>query len=601
MTDGGERGWPEETKDAPCAVALRVFLGERGGNHPSGNDRCGGWLSSTKELRVVSLELCNTCRSTLPLRVWVGQETPRSLWGSKLHGVQHDADACQHRVLVADGSSSSSSKRSTPVSCSSTRPRRRKPVGIRAITVVWDRQARDIPAARSFLRDAEHLKFGFHFNEPLATRTSDPKRWPEKLVTLDLGVRFQYDVSGVIFPPGLLELRFGAAFNRCIRRVAWPTSLRRLTFGASFNKPIVGVQFPAALRHLEFGASFDQPLSINCTDTTDAAAAATRSVSWPPILESLTFGAGFSQEIGGSSNGTQSAATLAEADDRGHRRGDRRCGNRWPITLKRLTLSEGFHQPLDKVAWPQALEELNLDCVLVSSDQGQERSAAVVLPTGLKTLRLDFNFHQPIQDVMPRLPGTLVELVLGDHFNQPVFGLRWPPSLQKLSFGASFNQPIADENARLPPQLEELSFGSRFNQPIAAVRFPPSLRSLSFRDHFNQPVADVRWPESLRELRFGRTFDQNFSDDEGRANWPTRLSKLTLGKHFRQPVQGLDFPPGLLELEFGQGCEQELEGMTWPAGLRRIIVDRGWGGRGEEGLVGRGVPGLPENCRILRR
>lgn len=574
---------PTTEEDGPCLTALRVLLGEMDGGQNNDN-RCSQWVSSTRELRLVSFDLCNACRSALASRVWIGENTPRSLWARRSRQ-QRDGDTRGGPSLVGTPISSKSVKGrgSTPPLFSSTHLRRRMLSDVRATTVVWDRSAGEISSAQDFLENVVRLKFGFHFNEPLAFKKTARFRWPGTLVALDLGGTFQQDLSGVSLPPALLELRFGAMFNRSIQRVSWPSRLVRLTFGASFNKPIIGIRWPATLKHLEFGDNFDQPFVQRSTT-----ASAADSVVWPPLLESLKFGTDFSHTIGGG------GGTLAGAGAEG--RGRNGCcggGGGLPPSLKRLTLSEGFLQPIDTVTWPDGLNELNLDCCYVSA-AGEGR-----LPAGLKRLRIDLDFHQPIRDVMPLLPATLEEVAFGNTFNQPLGGVEWPDGLKKVAFGASFNKPIEDDSVRFPPHLEELEFGFRFNQQIAHVAWPASLQYLTFRDHFNQPVAAVCWPEGLKELRFGRMFDRPFSSGGEAVRWPTRLCKLALGKNFNQPVHAFCLPPSLAELELSEGCQQPLEGVRWPARLRLITVGLGFGGGMAELADGGGLA-LSEGCRLRR-
>lgn len=61
------------TNRSRCVAAIRVLIGERYGPEK-------GWLSSTRELQLVSLQVCNDCRNTLSCRVRVEQNTPRTLW-----------------------------------------------------------------------------------------------------------------------------------------------------------------------------------------------------------------------------------------------------------------------------------------------------------------------------------------------------------------------------------------------------------------------------------------------------------------------------------------------------------------------------------------
>ncbi|CAM9610890.1 unnamed protein product, partial [Ectocarpus sp. 13 AM-2016] len=184
--DGGPRLSHPRTlfqkKDVPCLAALRILLGDKGAGQSSNNDT---WLSPTRELCLVSFDMCNACRSAVPCRVWVGQNTPRSLWARKPRAEQPKGrKACQLSSPVF--TTTIDSRRPSP---STTR---RTLLGIRASTVVWDRPLRDAVDARTFLQGVACWRFGFYFNEPLVpTDNTGCFRWPETLMTLDLGPRFQ--------------------------------------------------------------------------------------------------------------------------------------------------------------------------------------------------------------------------------------------------------------------------------------------------------------------------------------------------------------------------------------------------------------------------
>lgn len=533
---GGGSGLPSR--------ALGIFMGEVGGNRSR-------WLTSTRELRLVSRQICNDCRRDMSFRVWVGNNTPRSLWA--VSGNESNYYAGNKSDTLRDGAV-----------FKATQPRL---LAVCASAVVWDRCAEDLrsPAVMDSLRHVKHLRFGFHFNQPLEGVMAS---LPQSLVSLDLGVKFQQRVSGIRWPSSLRELKFGASFNSPIGGVkTWPPCLIRLIFGANFNQPIDGVTWPASLRFLEFGRNFDQDVS-------------TGPEFWPPKLESLTFGTEFSRELGGH----RLAATLL-----GEERAKVAFADLWPSSLRQLTLSQGFRQPIDTVAWPDKLEELNLDCVTVRGWMAS-RGWCVGWPRRLRRLTLDFDFHQSVAEVP--LPKTLRELTFGDTFNQSIVGVRWPRGLKRLRFGASFNRPMHE--VRLPPTLEFLAFGHRFNKPLKGVRWPQGVKEVVFQDHFDQPIGAiiVRWPKSLEALSFGWAFNQPLDD----VAWPAQLSKLALGSRFHQPHSKIRLPPGLSQLELGGGCKQNLDGLTWPDSLFVIIV-----GRGDAPSRKGSVKGLPRGCRVLER
>lgn len=159
----------------------------------------------------------------------------------------------------------------------------------------------------------------------------------------------------------------------------------------------------------------------------------------------------------------------------------------------------------------------------------------VVWPNGLRALKFGWMFDRPLDRP---LPGTLLELDLGNAFNHHVEEVAWPSTLRSLAFGDRFNRQV--ELATWPSTLERLSFGSSFDQPIAGVRWPASLRELRLGDAFNHPVG--------------------FAGATG-------LRRLELGTAFRCPVDGIEWPRGLRELRFGACFDQELRAWELPRSL----------------------------------
>lgn len=280
---------------------------------------------------------------------------------------------------------------------------------------------------------------------------------------------------------------------------------------------------------------------------------------WPSELKSIVFGSEFSHGVQGTV---------------------------WPRGgLKLLTFSEGFsRQPLDSVAWPDTIEEFNLECINIRALR------QVRWPRALKRLKLDLGL-QRIQAIT--WPVTLEELEFGERFNQRIDGVRWPMGLRRLAFGRSFNRPL--DGVMWPIALRELRFGCMFNQPLQRVSWPRELKRLSFRDHFDQSVCGVRWSRGLEELSFGGwAFKQPLGRD---VAWPTALKKLTLGRSFldEHPPASVALPVGLVELEVAEECKRCLNGIRWPRGLR--VLTAGRAAIGEDELQLR----LPAGCRIRRK
>lgn len=162
----------------------------------------------------------------------------------------------------------------------------------------------------------------------------------------------------------------------------------------------------------------------------------------------------------------------------------------------------------------------------------------LIWPEQLRVLKFGWMFDHPLDRP---LPGSLINLDLGNAFNHHIEEVAWPATLQSLTFGDRFNRQV--ELAVWPATLRRLSFGSSFDQPIARVLWPPSLEELHLGDAFNHPV-----------------------------NWAgaPNLKRLEFGTAFRCAVDGIEWPKGLRELKFGACFDQELQARELPRGLRLL-------------------------------
>lgn len=160
----------------------------------------------------------------------------------------------------------------------------------------------------------------------------------------------------------------------------------------------------------------------------------------------------------------------------------------------------------------------------------------VVWPDGLRVLKFGWRFDRPLDRP---LPGSLLDLDLGNAFNYHVEEVAWPAALQSLTFGERFNRQV--ELATWPATLKRLSFGSSFDQPIAGVRWPASLRELRLGDAFNHPVNDWAGATGLKKLEFGTAFRCNVDD----VRWPKGLRELKFGACFDQELQARELPRSL--------------------------------------------------------
>lgn len=159
----------------------------------------------------------------------------------------------------------------------------------------------------------------------------------------------------------------------------------------------------------------------------------------------------------------------------------------------------------------------------------------VVWPDRLRILKFGWMFDQPLDRP---LPGSLLDLDLGNAFNHHVEEVAWPATLQSLAFGDRFNRQV--ELSTWPATLKRLSFGSSFDQPIAGVRWPASLQELHLGDAFNHPVR-LAGAAGLKKLEFGMAFRCTVDNDE----WPKGLRELKFGACFDQELQAWELPRSL--------------------------------------------------------
>lgn len=103
------------------------------------------------------------------------------------------------------------------------------------------------------------------------------------------------------------------------------------------------------------------------------------------------------------------------------------------------------------------------------------------IPEGTTKVVFRYNFNGFIGNRY--IPGTVLELIFGEHFNQPVFCCI-PSNVVRLIFGKRFNQSIHE---CIPNSVEYLEFGEDFNQSIINC-IPPSVKHIVFGKKFRQPL-----------------------------------------------------------------------------------------------------------------
>jgi len=111
---------------------------------------------------------------------------------------------------------------------------------------------------------------------------------------------------------------------------------------------------------------------------------------------------------------------------------------------------------------------------------------------------------------------------------------KWPPLISKLILGDGFNQALFG----LPSTITHLEIGSSFNQILHPL--PDSITYLQIGDGFNQPI-DNCLPPNLVHLDIGNKFYRNVS------NLPTTITHLNIGWGFYIPFNKI--PPHLTSLK----------------------------------------------------
>lgn len=342
-------------------------------------DDGGPWFVSRLELQLVSLALCEACRSLRISRVEVSSVTPRSLYvdGGKWHP----------RVPA-----------------------------LRPYAVTWKLPPLSLEASGNRLSGLKSLAIaGAELSQGV-----EGVVWPRSLERLVLGDGFNQAVDELVLPASLFELEFGNDFNRAIDGAPWPPRLRRLKFGHRFDHPVVGVPWPITLRHLSFGNSFFQPVggaawpsSLRSLTFAWDISGAIDHLGWPGCLRILHLGDGFNKEI-------ESVAWPATLEEMAFGRSFNQAIAEvtWPQSLRSLTFEGSFLTPANDVAWPPSLRELGFGPHFYQSLQEVR-----AWPENLECLSL-----------------KLSELYL---YMFSLDGLTWPPRLKTLTLSSGIRSEVA--------------------------------------------------------------------------------------------------------------------------------------------------------------
>ncbi|CAN0164408.1 unnamed protein product [Ectocarpus fasciculatus] len=402
----------------------------------------GSWYTSTKELLLVSLEVCMACRTHQTMHLTIDPNIPR-------------------RLLAAADASPPYPKRVGDARVPRLKARR----------VTWNMPTAELWTNPIFaLTDVDSLKFGSAFEGSL-----DAVAWPRRLKKIEFRIssKFNQPIDMVDWPHSLQTLEFGLKFNQPIKRVQFPTSLKRLVFDSGFDQQIDGGFLPSSLQELALGEDFNQPIE---------------DVAWPLSLRELCFGRFFNQPI----ERVRFPSSLQQLRFTPFCQFNQPIeGVLWPSSLKELIfeVEAGFNQPIERVVWPASLQQLTLRGAFDQPIEG------VQWPDSLQGLLFGACFNQPIDDV--KWPSSMHELTFGGCCTDEVHDEE-----DMIFMSSSFNQPIG--SSVWPTSLRRLTLGESFRQSLQGLgTWMPNLEAFRLFEHVpdgNSLLRGIEWPKGLRQL-----------------------------------------------------------------------------------------------------
>ena len=211
---------------------------------------------------------------------------------------------------------------------------------------------------------------------------------------------------------------------------------------------------------------------------------------------------------------------------------------------------------------------------------GLSEPGCVSLPLGLKRVNFEANWNIELHATQRSFSDSLEYICFPRCFNQPLaeHGARLPRGLLEIEMGETFNQSLIGVD--WPPLLQKLTFRDGFDQPLDGVRFPPGLREIHLLGKYNRDLRGVIWPKGLEYLALGDVFDQALSSPhaEGGASrgrqhaLPDGLKNLHLGVSFDHSLSGSELPDGLEVLSVGRLFDFTASPVRWPSALKYLYV-----------------------------
>lgn len=277
----------------------------------------------------------------------------------------------------------------------------------------------------------------------------------------------------------------------------------------------------------------------------------------------------------------------------------------WPEKLNSMIM---LNTPIDKGAWRRRFTNHITELQFQLPDVKPPNIDELHLPTQLQSFTINgpwnqsltaFQIHQ-LCPLLQKIDLTLLTI----SFDNPFMGVQWPPQLTTLVLPDEFNQPLTSSTWTAPPSLIELTLGEYWNQSVDDLILPNSLQILQFGTFFNQPIDGLRLPESLVELHFGRVdmhfyntmnwithfqpdvqhSTQRFSQSLRDLKWPSHLRILTIINSKFDPNQSGLLPPNhnplpasLHEFQLARVANDEFAA-SWrmiplPSNCRRTFFD----------------------------
>ncbi|KYR02057.1 hypothetical protein DLAC_00856 [Tieghemostelium lacteum] len=375
------------------------------------------------------------------------------------------------------------------------------------------------------------LVFSFFFQKEIRSEL-----FPPSLTYLDLGLRFNYDVSIETLPINLEHLVLGKGFRNSI--LSLPSTLQSLILPQSFiPKTLEAGIFPQSLKKLKFLYLYPYPREllsylINLVD-----------------LELMYFDIELQPEM-------------------------------LPPSLTKLNIS-WYKQPLQPNVLPSSITYLNLGSYHSANKE------LCVLPISLKHLYL--HEHNTPWVTMTLTNQHQIETFHFKSFNHMLEKNQLPNTLKILEFAPNYGRSITPGS--LPTTLEEIKLGEFYTDLMPGVLSDlVNLKKLTcglyfgykktFKDVFPQNLVELKitmipykyissLPKSLKILiiRYG------ICNSSSRALKSYTHNNVEIYKDFTRKIEKGTFPPTLLQLELGKYFHAQLAEGSLPITLESLSIN----------------------------